>query len=151
MTATTDDRPRRQRDAAMLRSTLRATATRRPSSTLLMGRLTQRGFASKVTVCGDESAFEKAVSSPSGSVVYFTASWCGPCRMISPVYEELASGAGDGTTFLKVDVDDQPEVAAAAGVTAMPTFKFFKDGQLLDTIVGADAAKLQSLTKEHLS
>lgn len=71
--------------------------------------------------------------------------------MISPVYEELASGAGDGTTFLKVDVDDQPEVAAAAGVTAMPTFKFFKDGQLLDTIVGADAAKLQSLTKEHLS
>ena len=96
-----------------------------------------------MTVCGDESAFEKAVSSPSGSVVYFTASWCGPCRMISPVYEELAGGAGDGTTFLKVDVDDQPEVAAAAGVTAMPTFKFFKDGQLLDTIVGADAAKLQ--------
>ena len=104
------------------------------------------------SVALDEAAFEKHVArSQIPVLVDFWAPWCGPCRMISPVYEELASGAGDGTTFLKVDVDDQPEVAAAAGVTAMPTFKFFKDGQLLDTIVGADAAKLQSLTKEHLS
>ena len=70
--------------------------------------------------------------------------------MISPIYEELAANAGAGTTFLKVDVDDQPEIAAAAGVSAMPTFKFFKAGALLDTIVGADVAGLQEMTKKHL-
>lgn len=83
----------------------------------------RRGLASKVTVCTDDDEVEKAKAS-TGSVVYFTASWCGPCRMISPVFEELASNAPDGTTFLKVDVDDFPEAAAGALVCARGTHKY---------------------------
>ena len=101
-------------------------------------------------VCGDESAYESAVANDSGSVVYFTATWCGPCRKISPVFEELASSAEASKTFLKVDVDDQPDIAAAAQVTAMPTFVFYKGGKKVDTMVGADVNKLQDLTKAHL-
>ena len=103
-----------------------------------------------VKICGDEAAFASAKDNAAGSVVYFTASWCGPCRMISPVYEELAAGAADDKVFLKVDVDDQAEVSQDAGISAMPTFHFYKGGKLVDKIVGADVAKLESLTKTHL-
>ena len=113
-------------------------------------RLPRRALATKVMVCGDESAYDSAVANDSGAVVYFTATWCGPCRMISPIFEELASSAEASKTFLKVDVDDQPEIAAAAQVTAMPTFHFYKAGKLLDKMVGADVNKLQDLTKAHL-
>ena len=128
----------------MLSTILRRSA---PASRLLA----RRSLASKVTVCGDESAFDKAVASEAGSVVYFTASWCGPCQMISPIYAELASEAPSGATFLKVDVDDHPEIAASAGVSAMPTFKFFKAGALLDTVVGANVNALKEKTETHLS
>lgn len=112
--------------------------------------LPRRALATKVMVCGDESAYDSAVANDSGSVVYFTATWCGPCRKISPVFEELASSAEASKTFLKVDVDDQPDIAAAAQVTAMPTFVFYKGGKKVDTMVGADVNKLQDLTKAHL-
>ena len=68
--------------------------------------------------------------------------------MISPIFESVAE-EHPGVAFLKVDVDDQPDVAAAAEVAAMPTFKFFKAGRLLDTIVGADPEKLATTTARH--
>ena len=103
-----------------------------------------------VAVCNEEDQFAAAKQSEAGAVVYFTASWCGPCRMISPVFEKLAEDKS-ASTFLKVDVDDMAEVAAAARVSAMPTFMFYKSGQLLDTIVGADINALQAGVAEHLS
>ncbi len=110
----------------------------------------RRGLAGKVAICSDEADFDKAVKSEHGSVVYFTASWCGPCRMISPVFQELAEGASDKVTFLKCDVDEQPEVAADAQVAAMPTFQFYKSGTLLHKLVGADVEGLKAAVKEHL-
>ena len=71
--------------------------------------------------------------------------------MISPYFEKLAAGAKDSNTFLKVDVDDEAEIAQAAGISAMPTFQFYKSGQMLDKIVGADIDKLTAGVKSHLA
>ena len=71
--------------------------------------------------------------------------------MISPIYAELASEAPSGATFLKVDVDDHPEIAASAGVSAMPTFKFFKDATEDDVpVVGADIMQLESRIEQAM-
>ena len=126
----------------MLRSISRAAA--RPGFTGIQSRL----LSSRVKILNAEEEFATTVASPNLSVVYFTASWCGPCKMISPVFEAVAE-EHTSAAFLKVDVDDQPDVAAAAQVTAMPTFQFFKSGKLLDKIVGADIEKLQEYTKAH--
>lgn len=73
---------------------------------------------------------------------------CGPCKFISPVFESVAEAHPDAT-FLKVDVDDFGDVAGTAGVTAMPTFQFWKSGTLVDTMIGADPDKLKSTTELH--
>ena len=75
-------------------------------------------------------------------VVDFTASWCGPCRMISPIFEQMAKDTPD-VTFVKVDVDDQDDIAAECGVQAMPTFQFFKGGKKIDDMMGANTQQLQ--------
>jgi thioredoxin 1 len=108
--------------------------------------LPQRALAVKTLT--DESQYKPAIAADSLCVVYFTAAWCGPCKMISPIFEQL-SDEYPAASFLKVDVDDQPDVAAAAQVAAMPTFQFFKSGKLLDKIVGADAVKLKTCVKNH--
>ena len=101
--------------------------------------------ASRVTLVDAEEKFDEAVAKPSLTVCYYTASWCGPCRMISPMYDQLAVEHA-GVAFLKIDVDEMPELAEAAGITAMPTFKFVKGNKTLNehTIVGGDVAKLGS-------
>ena len=106
----------------------------------------QRALAVKTLT--DESQYKPAIAADSLCVVYFTAAWCGPCKMISPIFEQL-SDEYPAASFLKVDVDDQPDVAAAAQVAAMPTFQFFKSGKLLDKIVGADPVKLKTYVKNH--
>ena len=70
--------------------------------------------------------------------------------MISPIFEQLATDNTSGATFLKVDVDDMAEVAAAASVAAMPTFKVYKSGKQLDEVVGANPAGLKELIDKHL-
>lgn len=66
----------------------------------------------------------------------FWATWCGPCRMQSPVIEQLAEGMGDKVFFSKVDVDANQETAAKFGIMSIPTMLIKKDGQVVDTIVG---------------
>ena len=69
------------------------------------------------------------------TLVDFWATWCGPCRMIAPIVEELAAETG-GVTFAKVNVDDYGEVAAGLGIEAIPTLYLFKDGKAVDKVVG---------------
>ncbi|XP_073408547.1 thioredoxin-like isoform X1 [Dendrobates tinctorius] len=80
-------------------------------------------------------------------VVDFTAAWCGPCQKIAPFYESLASKY-PAILLYKVDVDSAVDIATESGIRAMPTFHFYKDGEKVDELSGADPDKLESLIKK---
>lgn len=70
-------------------------------------------------------------------LVDFWAEWCGPCKMIAPVLDELAGEHGNSITFAKINVDEAPDVARRHGVMSIPTLIVFKEGQPAKRIVGA--------------
>ena len=76
----------------------------------------------------------------------FTASWCGPCKMIGPFFDEL-SAKFPGVEFVKIDVDDLDDVAAACGISAMPTFQLYSNGVKVQEMTGADKEKLEAMAK----
>lgn len=70
-------------------------------------------------------------------VVDFWAEWCGPCRMIAPALEEISGALGDKVKIVKLNVDENPNVAAKYGIMSIPTLLLFKDGEIKDRQVGA--------------
>ena len=85
-----------------------------------------------------DATFEEQVSRSEGvTVVDFWAPWCGPCRMVGPVIEELAEEYDGEVRFAKLNVDENPQVAGAFGIRSIPTIGFFKDGEHLGVVVGA--------------
>lgn len=70
-------------------------------------------------------------------VVDFWATWCGPCRMLSPILDEVEAEMADQISVVKVNVDDADEIAAQFRIMSIPTLLFFKNGQIVDKSVGA--------------
>ena len=85
----------------------------------------------------DSSTFESAISDASVPVVVdFWAPWCGPCKAIAPILEELAEELGDSVKICKVNVDNNSEIAGKFEIRAIPTILIFKSGAVAETVVG---------------
>jgi thioredoxin 1 len=83
-------------------------------------------------------------------LVDFWAPWCGPCRMLAPVIEEIA-GQTPGAKFVKLNTDENPNVAAEYGISGIPTLILFKGGQAVDRIVGfVPKSAITSMISKHL-
>ncbi len=91
------------------------------------------GSAIEVT----DDTFESTITDNKLVLVDFWAPWCGPCRMVAPVLDEIAGEHGDKVTIAKVNTDENQAVASKHGIMSIPTMMLFKDGEKIDQMVGA--------------
>ncbi|MFR9165562.1 MAG: thioredoxin [Dysgonomonas sp.] len=84
-----------------------------------------------------DATFQEVLNSGKPVVIDFWAEWCGPCRMVGPIIEELANEYADKVIIGKVDVDQNDEITAKFGIRNIPTILFFKNGEVVDKQVGA--------------
>ena len=84
----------------------------------------------------DASFASEVLKSPSLVLVDFWAPWCGPCKMIAPVLDDLANHNTSNAKITKINIDDEPQTADTYGVRSIPTLMLFKDGEAVDTKVG---------------
>lgn len=100
-----------------------------------------------------DASFEaEVVNSKEPVLIDFWAVWCGPCRMVAPVMQELANDYAGKVKVGKVDVDHNPHIAAKYGIRSIPSILLFKNGQVVDTIIGAVPKKnLANMIEKHLT
>lgn len=85
----------------------------------------------------DQSFDQDVLKSGSPVVVDFWAEWCGPCRMVAPILDEVSEELGDKLKIVKLNVDENPETASKYGIMSIPTLLLFKDGKIASRQVGA--------------
>jgi len=85
----------------------------------------------------DENFEQQILKHQGVAVVDFFATWCGPCKAFAPAFREFAAEAPEGVVVGKADVDQCPQTAAQHGIMSVPTIAFFKDGEVVDRLVGA--------------
>ncbi|MBQ6373472.1 MAG: thioredoxin [Clostridia bacterium] len=97
----------------------------------------------------DDMAFEKLSANPL-TLVDFWATWCGPCRMMAPIIESLAAKMPN-VVFAKLDVDQNPEVAMGLNIASIPTLMLFKNGQMVERVIGVTPEdELKKLIEKHI-
>ena len=110
-------------------------------------------MAAKKTLTIGDGNFEKVVlESPTPVLVDFWAPWCGPCRVIAPTVDSLASDYEGRVAVGKLNVDENPQTAERFGIRSIPTLLLFKDAKVVGSAVGlADKARLMKLVEEHVA
>ena len=93
-------------------------------------------MAGKAAAVTERTFTEDVINAPVPVVVDFWAAWCGPCRLIAPVVEELATAYDGRVKFVKLNVDENPDLAVQYKVMSIPTLGVFKDGKMIERIVG---------------
>jgi len=95
-----------------------------------------------------KAEFDEALKDDKLVLVDFTAAWCPPCQMIAPKFAEHAETVKEYATLVKVDVDENADTSAACGINCMPTFQFYKGGEKIHEIQGADWEGLKAKIEE---
>jgi len=104
-----------------------------------------------ITHVSDDSFENDVLKAPGPVLVDFWAPWCGPCKQIAPILEEIADEMHDRISIVKINIDDNPNTPGKYGVRGIPTLMLFRDGNVQGTKVGAiNKAKLVELIEEHL-
>ncbi len=95
--------------------------------------------------------FEEIIKSDEIVLVDFWATWCGPCRMLSPIIDEIAKANAGKVTVAKADVDDCEQIAINLGISAVPTLKLYVKGELVESITGVmPEAKIQEILNKYI-
>ncbi len=104
-----------------------------------------------ITAATDDNFDAEVLKSSKPVLVDFWAPWCGPCKVIGPIVEKLAEKYKDSIKIMKLNVDNAPKSAVNFNVRSIPTVILFKDGKIIDTIVGlASQERLEDLIKKGL-
>ena len=108
-------------------------------------------MAEEVKQVGEGDFDQEVVNSDIPSIVDFWAPWCGPCRALGPMVEDLAAEYKGRVKVAKLNIDESPRTAEKYGVRSIPTLMLFKDGKLLDTLIGlVPKDKLEAFAKKGL-